>query len=84
MTKLNKEHFLISQRTSSTLNNHFHHEKCSKTLKKAYIEGKNSTYYWPICGHFQVLKWPILADFCRYFGQFLIFISGNPAENGQQ
>jgi len=26
------------------------------------------------------LKWPILANFCRYFGQFLIFISGNPAK----
>jgi hypothetical protein len=25
-----------------------------------------------------VLKWPILANFCGYFGQFPIFISGNP------
>jgi hypothetical protein len=35
MIKLNKEHFLTSLRTNSTFNDQFHHEKCSKTLKKA-------------------------------------------------
>ena len=47
-------------------------------LKKLKLRTKMLQYYWPICGHFQVLKWPILANFCWYFGQFLIFISGNP------
>jgi len=50
---------------------------------KAKIRGKNTTYYWPICGHFQVLKWAILTIFSRYFGQFLIFISSNPDINTQ-
>jgi hypothetical protein len=32
-----------------------------KHLKKLKIMAKMPL--WPICGHFQVLKWPILANF---------------------